>query len=401
MTIYQGVDASSYQGTIDWRRVRSFHTDFAILRATMGWGKPEVQIDRQFHRNIHDATEAGLLTGAYHTTLATSPDAAHREAEFFINTIRGYKLAYPTAIDVGDRSLRYLSNQKLDAVIRAWCGDLREAGYYPMICADLQTATERLYPETIGEYDLWLIKPGETTDYDGDVGLWRYSVSDSVDGVHTRIGRNRSLRDFPAIMRQRGLGGFAAPENPVRVEEPASLFSPSSPLMQAFETLSGLASFIDIMKLLFENDELAKKLLSNQPVSVHTPPPEPVPDTALPEPAEELPAKPSEPAVMQEEYEQTAEKPDDESDEDDTPPPPEGSDDSGGFISGEQSALLDKVLEDEAVPDSMTDQQDIAAPDYPQRRRRFKNPEDDDIQDEVENRLEARWIHGRWAWLLA
>ena len=141
-----------------------------------------------------------------------------------------------------------------------------------------QTAAERLYPETIGEYDLWLIKPGETTDYDGDVGLWRYSVSDSVDGVHTRIGRNRSLRDFPAIMRQRGLGGFAAPENPVRVEEPASLFSPSSPLMQAFETLSGLASFIDIMKLLFENDELAKSFV--KPAGISTYPAEPVPDGA-------------------------------------------------------------------------------------------------------------------------
>ena len=57
-------------------------------------------------------------------------------------------------------------------------------------------------------------------------------------------------------------------------------------------------------------------------------------------------------------------------------------------------------MEDEAVPDGMTDQQDIERR-ITLKTQKVQKSRDDDIQDEVENGLEARWIHGRWAWLLA
>lgn len=394
MTIYQGVDASAYQGNIDWQRVRSFHIDFAILRATMGWGNAEYQIDRQFHHNMHDATEAGLLTGAYHSSLAANADDAHREAEFFIKCIRGYKMAYPVAIDIGDRTLRYLPPEKLDLVVRAWCGDVREAGYYPMICADLQTATNRLNPLTIQEFDIWLLKHGDSTDYEGDIGMWQYTAAASIGGVKSRIGKSRALRDFPTIMREHGLGGFDLPAKAARSPEPISLFSASSPLMQAFDTLSELSAFLDIMKAMLENDDLVKKLIAGDAlehkepnqivVSADT---ESKPDESQNEPLAEVLHKPSP-------EEKAAEQPDQEqkenTDDHDKSPP------AAPVISAEKAALLDKVLEENEPLSRQHDQSEIT--DKPFRPDGFENPEDNDIQDEEEERREARMLHGRWSW---
>jgi len=275
MAIYQGVDASAYQGVIDWRRVKAHSMDFAILRATIGNGRLESQTDRLFHRNMYEAKDAGLLTGAYHSALATNPDETHREAEGFLYAIRDYKLDFPVAIDIEDRSLRNLTPDRLDAVVRTWCQDLKNAGYYPIIRAGHYTATNRLNPETLKEYDLWLLQHGNLLGYNGDVGIWQYTVYGSVGGVKTRIGCDRALKDYPSIIRERGLNGFTAPaatapeppEPTVQAQTQAQqpdknpLDAYTNSLIQAFEVMSGLLAIADVLRKLSEDDSLVKKLL--------------------------------------------------------------------------------------------------------------------------------------------
>lgn len=261
MAIFQGVDASAYQGVIDWRRVKEFHIDFAILRATIGNGMGQSQTDRLFHQNICGAAEAGLFTGAYHSSLATNANEARREAECFLDAIRGYKLAYPVAIDIEDRALRHLPADTLDAVARAWCKVLRDAGYHPMIRAGLHTAANRLTPDTLREYELWLLRHGSFPDYDGNVGIWQYTVYGSVGGVRSKIGCDKAFRDYPAIIRERGLNGFTAPaetRKPVAPNDDSPGPSPpafnASPLIQAVEILSGMIAALDVLRTLPEYD---------------------------------------------------------------------------------------------------------------------------------------------------
>lgn len=57
----EGIDVSSFQGNIDWPRVRAAGIRFAYCRASLG-----VSSDGKYTSYITGAQNAGLLTGAYH-----------------------------------------------------------------------------------------------------------------------------------------------------------------------------------------------------------------------------------------------------------------------------------------------------------------------------------------------
>lgn len=258
MTIYQGVDITAFQGSVDWHRVKQNNIDFAMLRATIGSDKSGNHTDMHFHRNAHDAAEAGIALGAYHCSLAVNSEEARREAEGFLHTVSGYRMTYPVAIDVEDRALRNLENDRLDKVVRAWCCDLRDAGYYPVIRAQLPTVLNRLIKETLDEFDLWLIKYGETTDYAGDIGIWQYTGAGSVGGVRGQTGRLRALRNYREITQNKSISQNR-PDKKAAESKPLS----ESPLTQAIDTLYGLAALSDVLKELFVNGDQKNKNTEN------------------------------------------------------------------------------------------------------------------------------------------
>lgn len=57
-----GVDVSHYQGQIDWETMALQGVDFAFVKATEGSSTK----DARFAQNFQGATDAGILTGAYH-----------------------------------------------------------------------------------------------------------------------------------------------------------------------------------------------------------------------------------------------------------------------------------------------------------------------------------------------
>lgn len=70
--MFHGIDVSGWQGDIDWKAVAAddYEIGFALIRATEGGHIIETDsrgyLDRQFVKNWNDATEAGLIVGAYH-----------------------------------------------------------------------------------------------------------------------------------------------------------------------------------------------------------------------------------------------------------------------------------------------------------------------------------------------
>lgn len=70
MTLITGIDASSWQGAIDWPRVKEAGFTFGIAKATE-WVKPRLgakrvaAVDKRFARNWEGMRAAGLIRGAY------------------------------------------------------------------------------------------------------------------------------------------------------------------------------------------------------------------------------------------------------------------------------------------------------------------------------------------------
>ena len=78
----KGIDVSTHQGTINWKKVKQSGIQFAIIRTGYGdvLSNPS-QIDKRFHTNMKQAIANGIPVGVYHFSYAGTEKAARREAE--------------------------------------------------------------------------------------------------------------------------------------------------------------------------------------------------------------------------------------------------------------------------------------------------------------------------------
>lgn len=90
----RGVDVSSYQGTIDWKKLESQGVSFAFIKATEGSG----YTDEYFADNYKNSAETDIRVGAYHFFSFDSP--GRTQAENYINAVEKREGMLPPVIDV-------------------------------------------------------------------------------------------------------------------------------------------------------------------------------------------------------------------------------------------------------------------------------------------------------------
>ena len=92
--MFNGIDVSRHQGTIDWNSVKP-NIDFAIIRA--GFGKNN--IDAKARRNVSECERLGIPYGLYWFSYALHPEMAKKEAEYMIDFIGEHRPEYPIVYD--------------------------------------------------------------------------------------------------------------------------------------------------------------------------------------------------------------------------------------------------------------------------------------------------------------
>ena len=107
-----GIDVSKYQGGINWQQVRNSGVKFAMIRV----GTTKKGLDEQFINNINGANAAGVRTGIYIYSYATTPEAAAAEANQVLAWIAPYTVTFPIAIDIEDSSQKGLNPAQLQAI---------------------------------------------------------------------------------------------------------------------------------------------------------------------------------------------------------------------------------------------------------------------------------------------
>ncbi len=73
-----GIDVSSHNGVVDWKKVKAGGVDFAVIRA--GYGDNISQEDERFDENMKNALEAGLGVGIYWFSYAINPEDARKRS---------------------------------------------------------------------------------------------------------------------------------------------------------------------------------------------------------------------------------------------------------------------------------------------------------------------------------
>ncbi|HJD24219.1 MAG TPA: LysM peptidoglycan-binding domain-containing protein [Firmicutes bacterium] len=239
MATYPGIDVSTFQGEIDWPKVKAASIHFAMIRASYGWEDRERQVDVRFHQNAEGAAAAGIPFGAYHYSYATTVEEAHEEAAFFLDVIRGYRLAYPVAYDIEDRAQKSLTKEAVTAIARAWCEDMRAAGYYPMVYSNLSFIRNYLTEEFRKEEELWIAQYNDAPTYGSPFGIWQYTSGGAVDGIAGRVDRDLSYKDYASLIMQGGYNGF---EKPRPEPDPDPKPEEGTVTVKAGDTLSGIAA---------------------------------------------------------------------------------------------------------------------------------------------------------------
>ncbi len=208
-----GIDVSHWQGTINWNSVKNAGREFAFIKATEGVG----YTDPRFYGNISGATNAGVLSGAYHfaTPYTGGVNDAVSEANWFVQQAGSYigdgylppVLDLETQASLGQTTLSNWARTFVDRVETL-------TGTRPILYTSANYASNYVVGSIV-DTDLWIAHWGTSNP---NTGTWRtylfhqYTDSESVAGVSGGVDGNR----FPG-----SLGELFALTNPVVIPEPA------------------------------------------------------------------------------------------------------------------------------------------------------------------------------------
>lgn len=199
----RGIDVSSYQGKIDWSKVKPY-IDFAIIRCGYGDNLPS-QDDVYYERNASMCRELNIPFGAYLYSYATNLDEARSEVEHTLRLIKDKKLEYPVFLDVEDKSQMALPKEQLVEIVRYYCEEMEKAGYYVGIYSNLYRFESNLDSSELNPFDKWVAEWNDKFTYKGNAGMWQKTSYEDLAGIRGRVDGDEAFYDYPKIIREKGL----------------------------------------------------------------------------------------------------------------------------------------------------------------------------------------------------
>lgn len=213
----KGIDVSSYQGRIDWTRVKPY-IDFAIIRC--GWGNDvESQDDIYYERNSRICEELKIPYGVYLFSYATTLDEARSEVAHTLRLIKDKKLEYPVFLDIEERRQMALPKEKLTEIVKYYCEEMERHGYYVGIYASLDRFKSNLDSKELDSFDKWVAEWNDRFTYTGKAGMWQHTSYEELPGIKGRVDGDIAFYDYPKIIRDANLNHLDNSEFKYRVGE--------------------------------------------------------------------------------------------------------------------------------------------------------------------------------------
>lgn len=260
----KGIDVSSWQSGVDYEKVSAAGIKFAVCRASFGW---EVnQKDNQFENHMKGFKSLGIPCGAYHYSYATNEAEAEKEAKYFLSCIKGHKFELPVYYDMEESSVAATGKANCTKIALKFCEIVSKAGYMVGIYANPNWLQNYLdYSKLFPKYELWLAQWSTKKDY--ECGLWQYGgstnyiESPNLSGINGAVDKNYMYKDYPKIIKEKGLNGFITSESDSKVEKEEKEENNAKPeyityTVKSGDTLSGIALEYGttVSKLASDND---------------------------------------------------------------------------------------------------------------------------------------------------
>lgn len=197
-----GIDVSKYQGAINWGAVPSSGVSYAFIKV----GSTKSGLDPCFAANVAGAQAAGIRTGVYIYSYATSVEGAVNEANMVLQWIENCNINFPVAYDIEDSVQAGLDANTVTAMCNAFCDVIASAGYHPIVYTGANFYRRHMTPAL--RYDIWIAQYGKACEIPGHA-IWQSSYTGSVAGVAGNVDINYMYKDYhnliiPVGFAQRG-----------------------------------------------------------------------------------------------------------------------------------------------------------------------------------------------------
>ena len=224
----KGIDVSSWQGNIDFTKVKNDGVEFVILRSGYGWYNE----DDKFVDNVNKSKAAGLpIKGVYHFSYALNVEQAKIEARSCVEHVKKAGLDTDTIIffDFEYDTIRYandngvkLTRTECNAHTKAFCEEVESLGYRAGVYYNIDYYNNWFDHDLLDKYVKWLADWTGGADYKCD--FHQYTSKGSVNGITGNVDMNYYF------------------ETDVKPEKPAQPVSEIVYIVKSGDTLSGIAS---------------------------------------------------------------------------------------------------------------------------------------------------------------
>lgn len=182
------LDISTWQGYVDFNKVKSAGYNYVILRA--GFGREYSQKDNTFERNYANAKAAGIKVGVYWFSYSTSPSDAYREANACLYCLNGKQLDMPVYYDLEYQPAMSMSNSNYTQMALNFCSAIKKAGYKSGVYSSASVYGYLLNRQTLinNGVSIWNAQWSSYCSVPCDI--WQYSEKGQVNGISASVDMN-------------------------------------------------------------------------------------------------------------------------------------------------------------------------------------------------------------------
>lgn len=234
-----GIDVSTYQRNIDWKRVAK-SKKFAIIRAGFGKGG----IDDFWEQNYKGAKAAGVKVGAYWYSYANSEEDAKVEARAFIKALNGKQLEWPVYYDIEEQSIFNKGIQ--NTIAKAFCSIMEQHKYFCGIYSSASPLSYNFESSVKTKYTIWVAHYGVSRpSYSGEYGIWQKGIG-KVDGINGDCDIDVGYKDFEQFIKNNGYNGFSKGTTPTTDPDPEPEPSYKTYVVKPGDCLSTIAQSLGV-----------------------------------------------------------------------------------------------------------------------------------------------------------
>lgn len=203
--LYNGIDVSSYQGDIDFNRVKASGIDVVYIKAGEGGNLT----DPNFQTNYERAKRAGLIIGFYYYVTALTTNEARQQAKEFYDLIKDKSVLARPAMDY--ENFDGLEKEDVNDISLAFLEELeRRIGVTPMIYSDAYSA-QSIWDDRFALFPLWLADYSRRDEFPSDITTWeswtgfQYTDTGEVPGIRGNVDMNLFKEGIFTSLDQNGM----------------------------------------------------------------------------------------------------------------------------------------------------------------------------------------------------